>query len=75
MDFSQLRAVRTNIYAQWTKNADAQVEQITVKFVDNFNGTESSAEVMKGEAMPSLPTPPWRRLDLRRVGLPPLKDE
>ena len=40
-----------NIYAQWTKNADDQAEQITVKFVDNFNETESSTEVKKGEAV------------------------
>ena len=47
-----------NIYAQWTKNADAQAEQITVKFVDNFNETESSTEVKKGEtvAQPADPT-------------------
>ena len=47
-----------NIYAQWTKNADAQAEQITVKFVDNFNETESSTEVKKGEAVakPADPT-------------------
>ena len=60
VDFSQSVAgkERVNIYAQWTKNADAQAEQITVKFVDNFNGTESSAEVKKGEAVakPADPT-------------------
>ena len=51
VDFSQPVQSDVNIYAQWTKNADAQAEQITVKFVDNFNGTESSAEVKKGEAV------------------------
>lgn len=60
VDFSQSIAGKDHatIYAQWTKNADAQVEQITVKFVDNFNGTESSAEVKKGEAVakPADPT-------------------
>ena len=58
VDFSQPVHSDVNIYAQWTKNADAQVEQITVKFVDNFNGTESSAEVKKGEAVakPADPT-------------------
>ena len=58
VDFSQPVQSDVNIYAQWTKNADAQAEQITVKFVDNFNGTESSAEVKKGEAvaMPADPT-------------------
>ena len=58
VDFSQPVQSDVNIYAQWTKNADAQVEQITVKFVDNFNGTESSAEVKKGEAVakPADPT-------------------
>ena len=58
VDFSQPVQSDVSIYAQWTKNADAQVEQITVKFVDNFNGTESSAEVKKGEAVakPADPT-------------------
>ena len=58
VDFSQPVQSDVNIYAQWTKNADAQAEQITVKFVDNFNGTESSAVVKKGEAVakPADPT-------------------
>lgn len=40
------------------KADEAKAEQITVKFVDNFNGTESSAEVKKGEAVakPADPT-------------------
>ena len=46
-----------DVVAQW-KATDAQAEQITVKFVDNFNGTESSAKVKKGEAVakPADPT-------------------
>lgn len=46
-----------DVVAQW-KATDAQAEQITVKFVDNFNGTESSVEVKKGEtvAKPADPT-------------------
>ena len=58
VDFSQPVQSDVNIYAQWTKNADAQAEQITVKFVDNFNETESSIEVKKGEtvAQPADPT-------------------
>ena len=58
VDFSQPVQSDVNIYAQWTKNADAQAEQITVKFVDNFNETESSTEVKKGEtvAKPADPT-------------------
>lgn len=46
-----------DVVAQW-KATDAQAEQIIVKFVDNFNGTESSAEVKKGEAVakPADPT-------------------
>lgn len=58
VDFSQPVQSDANIYAQWTKNADAQAEQITVKFVDNFNETESSTEVKKGEtvAQPADPT-------------------
>ena len=60
VDFSQSVAGKehVNIYAQWTKNADAQAEQITVKFVDNFNETESSTDVKKGEtvAQPADPT-------------------
>ena len=58
VDFSRPVQSDVNIYAQWTKNADAQAEQITVKFVDNFNETESSTEVKKGEAVakPADPT-------------------
>ncbi len=58
VDFSQPVQSDVNIYAQWTKNADVQAEQITVKFVDNFNETESSTEVKKGEAVakPADPT-------------------
>ena len=58
VDFSQPVQSDVKIYAQWTKNADAQAEQITVKFVDNFNETESSTEVKKGEtvAQPADPT-------------------
>ena len=51
VDFSQPVQSDVNIYAQWTKNADVQAEQVTVKFVDNFNETESSVEVKKGEAV------------------------
>jgi len=51
VDFSQPVQSDVNIYAQWTKNADTQAEQITVKFVDNFNETESSTEVKKGETV------------------------
>ena len=58
VDFSQPVQSGVNIYAQWTKNADVQAEQVTVKFVDNFNETESSVEVKKGEvvAKPADPT-------------------
>ncbi len=51
VDFSQPVQSDVNIYAQWARNADDQAEQITVKFVDNFNETESSTEVKKGEAV------------------------
>ena len=46
-----------DVVAQW-KATDAQAEELTVKFVDNFNGTESSTEVKKGEtvAKPADPT-------------------
>lgn len=46
-----------DVVAQW-KATDTQAEQITVKFVDNFNETESSTEVKKGEtvAQPADPT-------------------
>ena len=39
-----------DVVAQW-KAVDVQAEQVTVKFVDNFNETESSTEVKKGEAV------------------------
>ena len=46
-----------DVVAQW-KATDAQAEELTVKFVDNFNGTESSTEVKKGGAVakPADPT-------------------
>ena len=46
-----------DVVAQW-KAVDVQAEQVTVKFVDNFNETESSVEVKKGEAVakPADPT-------------------
>lgn len=59
VDFDQAVTGQTvTMFAQWTKNADTQAEQITVKFVDNFNETESSTEVKKGEtvAQPADPT-------------------
>lgn len=50
VDFSKPIQANVNMYAQW-KAADVQAELITVKFVDNFNETESSTEVKKGEAV------------------------
>ena len=57
VDFSKPIQANVNMYAQW-KAADAQAEQITVKFVDNFNKTEFSTEVKIGEAVakPADPT-------------------
>ena len=52
VDFSQSVAGKDHvtIYAQWTKNEE-QAEEITVNFVDNFNKTQNSVEINKGEAV------------------------
>ena len=50
VDFSKPIQANVNMYAQW-KAADVQAELIIVKFVDNFNKTEFSTEVKKGEAV------------------------
>ena len=49
----------TTLYVYYKADEQkTEQNQITVKFVDNFNGTESSAEVKKGEAVakPADPT-------------------
>ena len=50
VDFSQPVQSNVTIYAQWTKNEE-QAEEITVNFVDNFNKTQNSVEINKGEAV------------------------
>ena len=39
------------MYAQWTKVVTPAEKKITVKFVDNFNKTESTVEINEGEAV------------------------
>lgn len=46
-----------NVYAMY-EDAATPVEKITVKFVDNFNNTESSVEINKGEAVAKPATDP-----------------
>ena len=39
------------VYAQWSKVVTPAEKKITVKFVDNFNKTESTVEINEGEAV------------------------
>ena len=39
------------MYAQWSKVVTPAEKKITVKFVDNFNKTESTVEINEGEAV------------------------
>ena len=39
------------MYAQWSKVVTPAEKKITVKFVDNFNKTESAVEITEGEAV------------------------
>lgn len=39
------------MYAQWSKVVTPAEKKITVKFVDNFNKTESTVEITEGEAV------------------------
>lgn len=50
VDFSQPVQSNVTIYAQWTKNEE-QAEEITVKFVDNFNNTVTNTVIKKGETV------------------------
>ena len=51
VDFSKPLDRDAVMYAQWSKVVTPAEKKITVKFVDNFNKTESTVEINEGEAV------------------------
>ena len=51
VDFSKPLDRDGVMYAQWSKVVTPAEKKITVKFVDNFNKTESAVEITEGEAV------------------------
>ena len=48
------------MYAQWSKVVTPAEKKITVKFVDNFNKTESTVEITEGEAVAQPKDPSYK---------------
>ena len=48
------------MYAQWSKVVTPAEKKITVKFVDNFNKTESAVEITEGEAVAQPKDPSYK---------------
>ena len=48
------------MYAQWSKVVIPAEKKITVKFVDNFNKTESTVEINEGEAVAQPKDPSYK---------------
>ena len=48
------------MYAQWTKAVTPAEKKITVKFVDNFNKTESTVEINEGETVAQPKDPSYK---------------
>ena len=48
------------MYAQWSKVVTPAEKKITVKFVDNFNKTESTVEINEGEAVAQPMDPSYK---------------
>ena len=48
------------MYAQWSKVVTPAEKKITVKFVDNFNKTESTVEINEGEAVAQPKDPSYK---------------
>ena len=48
------------MYAQWSKVVTPAEKKITVKFVDNFNKTESAVEINEGEAVAQPKDPSYK---------------
>ena len=51
VDFSKPLDRDATMYAQWSKVVTPAEKKITVKFVDNFNKTESTVVITEGEAV------------------------
>ena len=60
VDFSKPLDRDAVMYAQWTKVVTPAEKKITVKFVDNFNKTESTVEVNEGEAVAQPKDPSYK---------------
>ena len=60
VDFSKPLDRDAVMYAQWTKVVTPVEKKITVKFVDNFNKTESTVEVNEGEAVAQPKDPSYK---------------
>ena len=60
VDFSKPLDRDAVMYAQWTKVVTPAEKKITVKFVDNFNKTESTVEINEGEAVAQPKDPSYK---------------
>ena len=60
VDFSKPLDRDAVMYAQWTKVVTPAEKKITVKFVDNFNETESTVEINEGEAVAQPKDPSYK---------------
>lgn len=60
VDFSKPLDRDAVMYAEWTKVVTPAEKKITVKFVDNFNKTESTVEVNEGEAVAQPKDPSYK---------------
>ncbi len=60
VDFSKPLDRDAVMYAQWSKVVTPAEKKITVKFVDNFNKTESTVEINEGEAVAQPKDPSYK---------------
>lgn len=60
VDFSKPLDRDGVMYAQWTKVVTPAEKKITVKFVDNFNKTESTVEINEGETVAQPKDPSYK---------------
>lgn len=61
VDFAQpVTKPYATMYAQWSKVVTPAEKKITVKFVDNFNKTESAVEITEGEAVAQPKDPSYK---------------
>ena len=60
VDFTAPIDRNATMYAQWSKVVTPAEKKITVKFVDNFNKTESTVEINEGEAVAQPKDPSYK---------------